>query len=141
MNRTLMAAGCVLLLAAACEPTTLQDNTREIHKQERSDGVVPVGAMDEALRAEGTAKAGVIARQCQGALVRSYGNDVSRLARDVGGTLNAAKLQKLGMTEAELAGTYYQAGDYSLNFSGNALTVSASKPGTRGFVSEAFALR
>lgn len=134
-----LATVAVVLLLAACEPTTLQDNTREIHKQERSDGVLPVASMDEALRTEGTIKAAIIARQCRGYLVRN-GSDMGKLSREVGGTLNAAKLQKLGMTEAEMKGTYYQAGDYVLNFSGNSLTITASKPGTRGFTSEVFTL-
>lgn len=130
-----------LLAFSACEPTTSQDNTREVEKRERAHDIIPVDTMDDALRTEGVAASSIIVRQCQAALIRTYNGDAGKLAADVGGKLNATKLKKLGIAENELKGTNYMASDYNLKFSGKSLTIEASKPGTRGWVSETFTLR
>lgn len=139
MKTNLMLAA--LVLAAGCEPTTLQDNRREIHKEERKDGLVPMRALDEALQTEGQRAERAIFGQLQMLYTKSYSNDINRFSREMSGPLNASKLQKLGITEDQLKGQYYKASDYNLSFKGKEVTITASYPNTRGYTSNPFTLR
>lgn len=139
-NCALLVVLCLLALPA-CEPTTLQDNTREIHKTERQDGTMaPMRALDEAVQTEGMTHENAIFKQLQMLLIKN-GGDINKLSSEMSGPLNATKLQKLGITEAELKGQYYKASDYVLSFNGKQVTITASYPGTRGYTSNPFTLR
>ena len=131
-----------LLLAAipACGSRE-QDNQREIERQERGHDFAPTYAVDEAIRTEAVANIGRLKQQLQYALLRTYGGDTTRLANDLGGTLDAAKLKKINMTENDLRGQNYVAGDYTLTFSGSNVTITTTPKGTRGHVSETVSLR
>ncbi len=135
----LAALGCALL--AGCQPDDPDANKREIHKCAASDGILPLRSIDEAIQTEGVQAARAIFGQCQNKLIAVYSGDADKLARDVGGQMDANKLRILGITEPELKGQHFLATDYVLTFSGKTLKITASKPGTRGYVSEEFQLR
>lgn len=135
------ACMALLVLLAACDGGSPADNRREVEKQQRGHDLAPTFALDEALQAEGTAMAGVLVYRMQTVLLQKYGGDKAKLAADLQGPLDDAKLAKLGTSATEFQGKNYAATDYSLSFSGDSVTITASKPGTRGFISEAFQLR
>lgn len=136
MKKTLVALALGAALAA-CGDNAAPDNTREIHKDIRPDSGIPFQALDQALQQEGVIAARAIVGRLKYWLLT---HDKAKLASEFGGAMTPAKLAKLGITEAELKGTYYIATDYTLSFSGSTVTISASKAGTRGYVSEAFML-
>jgi hypothetical protein len=129
----------ILMLASCGGGDNTVDNRREVEKEQRNHAFAPTSAMDQALQTEGTVGAATIHGRLRALMVR--GADAASLARDFSGTLDATKLAKLGTSESELNGKFYLASDYSLAFSGDSVTITASKPGTRGYVSEAFSLR
>lgn len=141
MKKIALALAATIMLATGCEPTTLEDNTREIHKGERQDGTIaPMRALDEAVQTEGLTHENAIFKQLQMVLIKN-GGDINKLSSEMSGPLNATKLQKLGISEGELKGQYYKASDYVLKFNGKTVTITASYPGTRGYTSNPFTLR
>jgi hypothetical protein len=123
---------CLLaLLATACGGGNA-DNTRAVEQQRRTHDIVPMEATDEALNTEADmAMRTIFASLKQKAVVS--GGDPSSFYNSISGRMNDAKLQKLGLTRANLTGTWYKPEDYSLSFSGKQLTITAGSPGTRGY--------
>jgi hypothetical protein len=114
------------------------DNRREIDKPARHHEYVPIRNVDEALQTEAVVAFAAIYRQIKLATVRTA--DTAALYQSLNGQLNAAKLGKIGMSERDLAGTHYTATDYNISIEGKAMTITAAKPGTRGYTSEQYLL-
>lgn len=139
--RYALAALCLLALLPACEGENTAPPGRLIDRPEAAPSPLPMGGVDGAVRTEAVANYGRLHGQLKVALARN-GGDINKLAADVGGALNATKLGKLGMSGTDLDGKYYRAGDYTLTFSGNSVTIKAGGPGTRGDVpAETFKLQ
>lgn len=133
---------CLLMLLAGCGGANeAPDNTRVVDRPALHSDIAPVYAVDEAVRSEAMVAARTLMGQMQAALIRTYGGDTAKLAADVQGQLTPAKLQKLGISEGELAGKHYRASDYQISFAGKQVTIEAGAAGTRGHIRETFNLR
>lgn len=126
------------LMLTACGSETEPEPQREVEKRERHHDLAPMYAIDEALRTEAMAMFATLNRQITLAAARG---DSAALYRALEGRLDATKLEMISMNEAQLKGTHYQASDYTINIAGNQMTITASKPGTRGHTSAAYTLR
>jgi hypothetical protein len=125
---------CVLALAA-CGEDTANDNRGRIVTQDRLDNpLVPVEHVDSAVQTEAQQVMSMIAGQVKLKASLVQGAERTAFYRAISGRLNASSLAKLGLTEAELKTSFYQASDYSLVIVGKQLTISAGEPGTRGRV-------
>jgi len=128
-----------LLLSAGCGGGNEPDDRREVEKPARSHGVFPIEATDEALRTEADVAMATINRQLQLKLATASNRDA--LLQDVAGPLNERSLSALGLTAGSLSGTWYQASDYHLAFSGGEVVITAGQPGSRGYKQARYPLR
>lgn len=143
--RYALGALCLLFSLTCCLTGCDSENTappgRLIDTPQTAPSSLPMEGVDGAVRTEAVANYGRLHTQLKYALARN-GGDISKLAADVGGALNATKLGKLGMGATDLDGQFYRASDYTLTFSGNSVTIKAGGPGTRGDVpAETFKLQ
>lgn len=118
-----------LMVAACGGGAANQDNRRAVERCGAHDPYMR--NVDESRRTEAQAAAGVIHRQVRYAAVKA-GNPRG-LYDSLQGHLDAGKLAKIGMTEGDLKGSNYEAGDYKLSFYGKKLTIEAVKPGQAGY--------
>jgi hypothetical protein len=127
------ALALLVLLLAACGEDAANDNRGRIVTQDRLDNpLVPIEHVDSAVQTEAMTHMRLIAQQVK--LKASLSSDKAAFYRSISGTLNATTLGKLGMSEANLKGSFYQASDYSLVVVGNKLTITAAQIGSRGRV-------
>ncbi len=127
-----LSATCVLLLALTACGKGNEDNTREVDKRERGGGAVPTGSIDEAVRTEAHTHMYTIHQQVKIQAMRE--SDPSSFYQSIAGQLDGSKLQRMGVTEAQLTGRYYRPSDYTISIDGNTMTIQAAQRGTRGRV-------
>lgn len=127
----LPAVFLLLLLLAACGNGN-DDNTREVDKRERGGGIVPTGDIDKAVQTEALTHMNTIHRQVKVQVMSE--SDPESFYQSITGQLDGSKLQRMGMTEGQLTGNYYQPRDYTISIDGKTMTIQATQRGTRGRV-------
>ncbi|MCC7508270.1 MAG: hypothetical protein IT464_02710 [Planctomycetes bacterium] len=127
----------ILPMVAACGDNTA-DNTRTVEQHQSTDPYLR--NVDEARRTEATTASHAIWQRVRisAISVQAKGGDMKSFYASLNGQLNAAKLAKIGITEAELRGTHYVATDYKISCYGKKMTVEAVKPNTKGYVSQEY---
>lgn len=127
----------ILPMVAACGDNTA-DNTRTVEQHQSTDPYLR--NVDEARRTEATTASHAIWQRVRISAIsaQAKGGDMKSFYASLNGQLNAAKLAKIGITEAELRGTHYVATDYKISCYGKKMTVEAVKPNTKGYVSQEY---
>lgn len=125
------------LVATGCGDNTA-DNTRTVEQHQSTDPYLR--NVDEARRTEATTASHAIWQRVRisAISVQAKGGDLKSFYSSLNGQLNATKLAKIGITEAELRGTHYVATDYKISCYGKKMTVEAVKPNTKGYVSQEY---
>ena len=132
MKRLAAAAFCVFALAA-CDDGTAQDNMPRTVEQDRLHSpIAPLEAVDDAVNVEAVNAMRLIHTAVKQKAVMS--SDPAVLYRQISGTLGSSQLSALGLSASDLKGTLYQASDYKIAISGKNMTITAGRPGTRGYV-------
>jgi hypothetical protein len=134
MRNLMLLTACVVALAiASCGDDTTGNQTRFVDQQKvPCNPIVPIRHADEAVQTEAMMAMSKISRQVNFAAATAA--DKAALYRSLSGSLDAAKLAKIGLSESDLKGSYYKASDYSIVIVGNQMTISAAQIGTRGRV-------
>ncbi|MBK8208355.1 MAG: hypothetical protein IPK87_16390 [Planctomycetes bacterium] len=134
---TLMLVLVTLPMATGCGDNTA-DNTRTVEQHQSTDPYLR--NVDEARRTEATTASHAIWQRVRisAISVQAKGGDMKSFYSSLNGQLNATKLAKIGITEAELRGTHYVATDYKISCYGKKMTVEAVKPNTKGYVSQEY---
>ncbi len=127
-----------LPMLAGCGDNKPADNTRTVEQHQGTDPYLR--NVDEARRTEATTASHAIWQRVRisAISVQAKGGDMKSFYASLNGQLNAAKLAKIGVTEAELRGTHYVATDYKISCYGKKMTVEAVKPNTKGYVSQEY---
>ncbi|MDH5642155.1 MAG: hypothetical protein OEY28_12765 [Nitrospira sp.] len=104
----------------------------EADKKTSPSTIAPMRAIDEAYKTEAVAAGSRLSSQMRVALIRSYSNDVSKLAADISGVMTPQKLEKIGMSP--LDGNHYRTSDYRLTHNGGgSFTLEAGAQGSPTF--------
>jgi hypothetical protein len=122
---------CVFALAA-CGDDTPKNDVRFVDQDRLDNPIVPLQHVDEAVQTEAMTRMNLIHQQVK--LTVASGADPATLYSSIIGSMNATKLAKIGLTESDLKGNYYKAGDFSIVIVGKTMTISAAESGTRGRV-------
>lgn len=139
MSKLILLCVCALMIAA-CEDRTGSTNKRFVDQQRVDTAIPAIRNVDEAVHTEAMTHMNTIYRQMTAKAIAAP--DKQAFYNSMNGKLDATKLSKLGMTEAELTGKFYLPSDYTLSVSGSKLTISAAQKGTRGRVEpQTFQLR
>ena len=131
--RSLLCLCALALTFAACGEDTPVDNRPRFVEQDRLDNpIVPLEHVDASVQTEAISAMRTIADRIK--IKALTATDKAAFYRSMSGTLNSTKLAQIGITEAQLQGSFYKASDYSLSIVGNQLTITAAQIGTRGRV-------
>lgn len=135
MRKALCILGCVVALAVAgCGDDDAAGNqTRFVDQRQAPDNpIIPIRSADEAVQTEAIGHMNLIYQRVKFSAATS--GDAAGLYRSISGKLDGAKLAKIGLSEADLQGSYYKASDYTVAIVGKEMTISAAQIGTRGRV-------
>lgn len=138
MKWLILLCVCALLIAG-CEDSTGRTNKRFVEQQRFDTPIPALDKPEQAVQTEaviGSMRS--ISQQLKLKLASTYAGDFNRLSTDFSGRMDATKLSKLGMTEAQLTGSFYKPTDFSLSFSGRNVTITAMSPGQRGYTQQSY---